>query len=143
LFLLATPLSRLRELEWICLLHACWAKGVTVGRGILLEVYRDFSAFVVHAANVDDFGVVEELTSIKRKPQEAKLLETDRFEETGCIRGRLQENALLGFCEENERENADCRGNPDGFKAIKWLTGSRRWDHSFCVMFEDILSRSS
>lgn len=105
-------------------------------------MYSDFSAVVAHAASADDVGVVGGPRSMKRKPQEAKLLETDLLGEDGCDRGRLLENALPGLCVELERGNADFRGNPDGLKAINWLAGSRRWDHSLCVMFDDIISRS-
>jgi len=107
-------------------------------------VYSDFSAVVAHAASADDVGVDEGPRSMKSRPQEAKLLETDLLGEGGCGRGRgrLHENALPEFCVKLERGNADFRGNPDGLKAMNWLAGSRRWDHSLCVMFDDIISRS-
>lgn len=137
------PLSLLRALEWISFRHACLPKEVIVFRGILIVLHRDFSTVVAHAVSADDAGVVEGLRSMKRNPQEAKLLETDLFGVVGCDRGRLHEKGLIEFCVEVEQGNAGFRGNPDGLKAIKWLAGSQRWAHSFCVMFEDISSGSS
>ena len=137
------PLARLLVLEWISLRHDCCASEIIDCRGILLGVYRDFSAVAVHDAIVEAVEVADGLTSRKRKPHDAKLFETVLFGWNCCTRGRLQENVRLELCTNVVLENVNFRGNPAGFDATNWLAVSRKWDNNLCVMFEDILSRSS
>jgi len=142
LFLLAIPFCRLRLLEWISIHHVCCAKEITRLRWSVVVVCKDFWVVVVQDVIVED--VVTAGFALKKRVCEGEIVLVSGvpLDNPPCNRGLLQEKARLEVS-----ENANL--GPDGFRSgndcesKKARAGSRTWEHSLWVIFEDILSRSS